>query len=286
MLSDKFQFPSFLRTIPSDIAQSKGLADLVTYFGWTWVGTIAADDDYGKYGIKVFKEEVEKNGVCIAFSETLPRIYSKETIDMIVKAINQSSANVIVIFSSDIDLSPLMEALAETSIAGKTYLASEAWTTSALIAKPQHFSFLGGSIGFAIRRAEIPSFEDFLMDIHPEHGTGTDDLIYEFWEEAFNCTWPTHRATFYTNISIEAIVEGRKRNISPKLCTGKEKLSDIHNTYKDVSQLRITYSVYKAVYTIAHALHDLDMCVKGSGPFPGQECANLLDFEPWQVSVY
>ncbi|XP_069829959.1 vomeronasal type-2 receptor 1-like [Dendropsophus ebraccatus] len=284
VLSDKFQFPSFLRTIPSDLAQSKGFADLVTYFGWTWVGTIAADDDYGKYGIKVFKEEVEKNGVCIAFSETLPRIYNKDSIDGIVKAIRTSSANVIVIFSSDIDLSPLMEALAETNITGKTYIASEAWTTSALIAKPPYFSFLGGTIGFAIRKAEIPGFDQFLREIHPEHGT--DDLVYEFWEEAFNCTWPTNRAAFYTNISIEAIVAGRKRNISPRLCTGKEQFKDILNTYTDVSELRITYSVYKSVYTIANALHDLDICRKGSGPFPGGACANLLDFEPWQLMYY
>ncbi|XP_056420983.1 vomeronasal type-2 receptor 1-like isoform X1 [Hyla sarda] len=284
VLSDKFQFPSFLRTIPSDQAQSKGFADLVTYFGWTWVGTIAADDDYGKYGIKVFKEEVEKNGVCIAFSETLPRIYNKDTIDSIVKTIRGSSANVIVIFSSDIDLSPLIEALAETNITGKTYIASEAWTTSALIAKPQYFSFLGGTIGFAIRRAEIPGFQQFLLDIHPEHGT--DDLVYEFWEEAFNCTWPTQRAAFYTNISIEAIVAGRRRNISPRLCTGKEQFKDILNTYTDVSELRITYSVYKSVYTIAHALHDLDVCVPGKGPFPSAACANLLDFEPWQLMYY
>ncbi|XP_075056492.1 vomeronasal type-2 receptor 1-like [Mixophyes fleayi] len=284
VLSDKFQFPSFLRTIPSDLAQSKGFADLVTYFGWTWVGTIAADDDYGKYGIKVFKEEVEKNGVCIAFSETLPRIYNKETIDTIVKTIRASTANVIVIFSSDIDLSPLMEALAQTNITGKTYISSEAWTTSALIAKPQYFSFLGGTIGFAIRRAVIPGFEQFLLDIHPEHGT--DDLIYEFWEEAFNCTWLTQKASFYTNISIEAIVAGRKRNISPNPCTGRENLKNIQNTYRDVSELRITYSVYKSIYTIATALHDLDKCIPGSGPFPGNMCANLLDFEPWQLMYY
>ncbi|XP_053314632.1 vomeronasal type-2 receptor 1-like [Spea bombifrons] len=284
VLSDKFQFPSFLRTIPSDIAQSKGIAELVTYFGWTWVGTIAADDDYGKYGIKLFKEEVEKHGVCISFSETLPRIYNKEVIDKIVDTIRKSTANIIVIFSSDIDLSSLMEALAETNITGKTYISSEAWTTSALIAKPSYFSFLGGTIGFAIRRAEIPGFEQFLLDIHPEHGN--DDLVYEFWEEAFNCTWPTTRAAFYTNISIEANVAGRKRNISPEHCTGREHLESIHNTYTDVSELRITYSVYKSVYTIAHALHDLDICQDGFGPFPENYCANLLDFEPWQLMYY
>lgn len=50
------------------------MAKLVLHFGWTWVGTIAADDDYGKYGIKDFKEQVEEAGVCISFSETLPKV--------------------------------------------------------------------------------------------------------------------------------------------------------------------------------------------------------------------
>lgn len=40
------------------------------------MGTIAADDDYGKYGIKDFKEQVEEAGVCISFSETLPKVNS------------------------------------------------------------------------------------------------------------------------------------------------------------------------------------------------------------------
>lgn len=50
------------------------MAQLVIRFGWTWVGTISADDDYGKYGIKDFKEQVEEAGVCISFSETLPKV--------------------------------------------------------------------------------------------------------------------------------------------------------------------------------------------------------------------
>lgn len=73
-LKSKFQFPTFLRTVPSDQHQSAAIAKLVIRFGWTWVGTISADDDYGKYGIKAFKEQVEEAGVCISFSETLPKV--------------------------------------------------------------------------------------------------------------------------------------------------------------------------------------------------------------------
>lgn len=73
-LNNKFQFPTFLRTIPNDQHQSTAMAQMVLHFGWTWVGIIAAEDDYGKYGIKDFKEQVEEAGVCISFSETLPKV--------------------------------------------------------------------------------------------------------------------------------------------------------------------------------------------------------------------
>ncbi|XP_075998225.1 vomeronasal type-2 receptor 1 [Genypterus blacodes] len=266
-LQSKFQFPTFLRTIPNDKHQAAAMADLVLHFGWTWVGTIAADDDYGKYGIKDFKEKVEEAGVCISFSETLPKFSSPEDIQRIVSTVIDSSAKIIIVFSSDVDLSPLILELIHQNVTNRTWIASEAWVTSALINQPGVSSVLGGTLGFGVRRADIPGLQRHLLDLDPYD----DALTEEFWETLFNCTLDYGKAL---------------RGVPDGLCTGKESLAPLNNTYSDVSQLRITYNVYKAVYAVAYALHNLEHCVVGQGPFNKNSCADINKFEPWQLMYY
>ncbi|XP_075060978.1 vomeronasal type-2 receptor 26-like [Mixophyes fleayi] len=71
LLSDRTQFPSFFRTVPSDAFQSVGLAQLVLHFGWTWVGLVGEGNEYGQQGIQVMKQEILKAGACVAFTEFL-----------------------------------------------------------------------------------------------------------------------------------------------------------------------------------------------------------------------
>nr|XP_055030501.1 vomeronasal type-2 receptor 1 [Misgurnus anguillicaudatus] len=273
VLESRFQYPTFLRTIPSDEHQSVAMARLVLHFGWTWVGTIAADDDYGKYGIKRFKEVVEEAGVCISFSETLPKISNPEAIQRIVQTVLVSTAKIIVVFSSDVDLSPLVNELLLNNVTNRTWIASEAWVTSAAISRhPNILPLLGGTIGFAVRRAtEIPGLEEHLLEIDPYQ----DPLTEEFWENAFNCTLSYQRAS-----------QGVGSLAPTSLCNGKEMLGKLNNTFTDVSQLRLTYNVYKAVYAVAHALHNLEHCKPGKGPFDGGTCADINSFEPWQLMYY
>uniref|UniRef100_A0A3Q1H8A4 G-protein coupled receptors family 3 profile domain-containing protein n=1 Tax=Anabas testudineus TaxID=64144 RepID=A0A3Q1H8A4_ANATE len=264
-LESKFQFPTFLRTIPNDRNQSTAMAQLVLHFGWTWVGTIAADDDYGKYGIKDFKDQVEEAGVCISFSETLPKVSSPQDIQRIVKTVAESTAKIIVVFSSDVDLSPLIAELIQHNVTNRTWIASEAWVTSALINQPGVSSLLGGTLGFGVKRADIPGLQEHLLNLDPY----ADLLTEEFWEKVR---------------SLKRLETAR--SVPDGLCTGKESLAKMNSTYSDVSQLRITYSVYKAVYAVAFALHNLEYCVPGQGPFVGNSCADITNFEPWQLMYY
>ncbi|XP_031747640.1 vomeronasal type-2 receptor 26 [Xenopus tropicalis] len=47
VLSDKVRFPSFYRTVPSDIMQYLAIVQLVKYFSWSWVGILVSDDESG-----------------------------------------------------------------------------------------------------------------------------------------------------------------------------------------------------------------------------------------------
>ncbi|KAJ3590091.1 hypothetical protein NHX12_008045 [Muraenolepis orangiensis] len=282
-LQSKFQFPTFLRTIPNDNHQSTAMAKLVLHFGWTWVGTIAADDDYGKYGIKEFKEQVEDAGVCISFSETLPTTSSPEDIKRIVDTVVESTARIIVVFSSDVSLSPLIAELLRNNVTNRTWIASEAWVTSALINQPGISSVLAGTLGFGVRRADIPGLQDYLLSLDPYD----DSLTEEFWETAFNCTLDYSKALRQARESSANGSLSRGAGVAPGgLCSGTEDLRQLNSTYTDVSQLRMTYNVYKAVYAVAHALHNLEDCVDGQGPFNKKSCANITAFEPWQLMYY
>ncbi|XP_045153593.1 vomeronasal type-2 receptor 1-like [Echinops telfairi] len=288
LLSDKYQFPTYLRTIPSDTAQSKAMVKLIQHFGWVWVGTIATDDDYGKYGVKIFKEEVESTSVCIAFSEVIPKIYYYEKMQQAIDSIKANkNARVIVLFASDIDLSPFVLEIIYHNITDRTWIASEAWITSALIAKPEYFPYFGGSIGFAIPRADIPGLKEFLYDVHPSKDPD-DVLTIEFWQTAFNCTWPNSSVPYNVDHRMNMTGKGdRLYAMSDQFCTGEEKLEDLKNTYLDVSQLRITNNVKQAVYAMAYALDQLSKCEEGYGPYiPGNTCAYIPDFEAWQLMFY
>ncbi|XP_005393132.1 PREDICTED: vomeronasal type-2 receptor 1-like [Chinchilla lanigera] len=287
ILSDKFQFPSYIRTIASDKFQSEAMVKLIQHFGWVWVGTIAADDDYGKYGVKAFKEQMESSNLCIAFSETIPKVYSNEKMQKAVKAVRSSTARVIVLYASDIDISPFVLEMVYHNISDRTWIASEAWITSALIARPEYFPYFGGSIGFAIPRTDIPGLKEFLYDVHPSKDPN-DVLTIEFWQTAFNCTWPNSSVPYNVDHRVNMTgKEDRLYAMSDKFCTGEERLEELRNTYLDVSQLRITNNVKQAVYAMAYALDELSRCEEGQGPFmPENSCAYLPDFEPWQLMYY
>ncbi|XP_069464141.1 extracellular calcium-sensing receptor-like [Ambystoma mexicanum] len=273
VLSDRNQFPSFFRTIPSDDFQARGLARMVIYFGWTWVGLIAADNEYGQQGIHIVQQELVKAGICIAFSETVIKNEGIPNARYIAKVIKHSTANAIVIFSSEIILSPLMDELVQQNATGKIWIATESWSTSSLLSAEKYSSILSGAIGFAIHSEDMPGFKEYLT-VSPPAIITQDIFMKEFWERVFNCAW-------LDGESVPA-----SRNDTPKACSWHEKRAIHGSFYNELINPRVTYNIYSAVYALALALQDLHSCMPGRGPFQQGTCANILDFKPWQLLHY
>ncbi|XP_039613296.1 extracellular calcium-sensing receptor-like [Polypterus senegalus] len=266
-LSNKQEYPTFFRTISSDYYQSRALAQLIKYFGWTWVGTIRSDNDYGNLGMATFIEAVQQVGVCIEYSEAIYRSNPREKFVKTVRVIKESSSKVIVAFLSLLDMEVLLKELILQNVTDLQWIGSEGWISARIFATDEIYKILGGAIGFAIGNAVIPGLKEYLLNVRPSSDPQNAGLN-EFWESTFSCTLNSNSQTF------------------SNYCTGYENLREIKNEYTDVSEFRIPGNVYEAVYAIAYSFQNMFNCKQGQEAFTNRTCPNRMQIEPWQVVQY
>uniref|UniRef100_A0A3P8W0R4 G-protein coupled receptors family 3 profile domain-containing protein n=1 Tax=Cynoglossus semilaevis TaxID=244447 RepID=A0A3P8W0R4_CYNSE len=171
------------------------------------------------------------------------------------------------------DLGPIV---GSNNLQKRTWMASEAWTSIAELQTSDFMPYLGGTLGIAIPRGEISGLRNFLLQIRPvskQKNTSEYNMVNQFWEHIFKCRFaPPPEGWLETG---------------GQLCTGQEVIETVlEEEVFDVSDLRPEYNVYKAVYTLAHALDDMLQCEPGRGPFSGDTCAQLQGLEPWQLVYY
>uniref|UniRef100_A0A3P9B2S6 G-protein coupled receptors family 3 profile domain-containing protein n=1 Tax=Maylandia zebra TaxID=106582 RepID=A0A3P9B2S6_9CICH len=191
-LSNKQQYPSFFRTIPSDQFQAAALAKLIKHFDWTWIGAVRSDSDYGNNGIASFLEAAQREGICVEYSLSFYRTHPHSRIQKVADVIHMKI---------------LFEELSREPFPPRQWIGSESWVTNPGLRK---YSFLAGTIGFGIQKSVIPGFRNFLLNL----------------------------------------------SFAQKVCNGTEDIKTLQTPYTDTSQLRISNMVYKAVYAIAHAIHN------------------------------
>uniref|UniRef100_A0A3B3Y534 G-protein coupled receptors family 3 profile domain-containing protein n=1 Tax=Poecilia mexicana TaxID=48701 RepID=A0A3B3Y534_9TELE len=243
-LSDKTKYPSFLRTIPSDYYQSRALAQLVKHFGWTWVGAVRTNDDYGNNGMATFTETAEQLGVCLEYSVSFFRTDSTEKIHKVIETIQASTSKVIVAFVSHLDMDVLIHEMANYNLTGYQWVGSESWISDSQIAVVDKNHILDGAIGVSIPNTHVSGLREFILDVRPLRSLN-NDLYKEFWETLFSCKF-----------------KHEKSDENYRECTGQEDLTGVENSFTDMSLMPIFNNVYKGVYAVAHALHEILGCGK------------------------
>uniref|UniRef100_A0A3B4CPW1 G-protein coupled receptors family 3 profile domain-containing protein n=1 Tax=Pygocentrus nattereri TaxID=42514 RepID=A0A3B4CPW1_PYGNA len=249
-LSDKHEYPAFFRTIPSDHHQAAAIAKIVKYFGWTWIGAVRSDSDYGNYGMASFLKAAQEEGICVEYSESYYRTQPRSKLERVANVIRRSTARVIVAFLATGDMKLLLEELTRQPPPLLQWIGSEAW-----IIEPEflRFNMCAGAIGFGVPRSVIPGFREFLLDLSPAQALKSP-VLTEFWESSFSC-------------SLKGSSGGARE------CDGSEDIRALQNPYTD------TYTtsnlVYKATYAIAHAIHGV-IC-------NDTQCDKSAKFTPWQI---
>ncbi|XP_026142614.1 extracellular calcium-sensing receptor-like [Carassius auratus] len=244
-LSNRKDYSSFFRTIASDYHQSRALAYMVKLFGWYWVGAVNTDNDYGNYGMNIFINTAQEEGICVEYSVKFYRT-EPEKLKKVVDIIKQGTAKVIVAFLTSFEMNNLLEQLSIQNITGLQMIGVEAWITANSLITPKSFKFLGGSLGFAVRKINVEGFSDYVMK--------------EFWDTAFPCSQTERNSSQYA-----------------LNCSEYQDLLPVKNYNEDVPEQRYASNVYKAVYAVAHSVHSLLKCREQEG------CEKGLTIQPQQV---
>lgn len=252
MLSNKFFYPAFFRTIPSDKNQVAAMIQLLIHFNWTWIALIGSDNAYGLNGMQSLSQQAAEHGICIAYQGVIPA-YKDDTIQEmrgIVDSIVRTKVNTIVVFSSKSKLSGFFPFVIERKVTEKVWIGTEDWSVSSLISEIPGIHTIGTVIGMSVKNTAISGFEEFEQKLFEASIQQSDDK----------------------NVS----------DITMNHSNTCMHSTDLYNLARmnfplDEYDITSSFNVYKAVYAVAHALHQGLRCDSG-------ECQRRRVY-PWEVSV-
>ncbi|XP_077774137.1 vomeronasal type-2 receptor 26-like [Podarcis muralis] len=277
--------------VPNEDLQYQGIIQLFLHFRWKWVGLLTPANEAGEQFLQTIEQMFLKNGICSAFTERVkPSIhYNANLLEMLddsrilLPTFTNSKANAVLVYGESrfiIWLSVTLKVMELTQLLflRKKSREGKVWITTAQIDFILHslqesidvnIRMLHGAISFAIHFKEIHNFKYFLQSIHP-HLTEADGFIQDFWEDAFGCS--LSNSTFSTFFD--------------KMCTGEEILENLPAPLFEMSMTGHSYSVYNAVYALAHALNSMHLAgtIRNRRGVKGKLSPQYVD--PWQLHSF
>uniref|UniRef100_UPI00398EC833 taste receptor type 1 member 1-like n=1 Tax=Pristiophorus japonicus TaxID=55135 RepID=UPI00398EC833 len=254
-LSDKTQFPTFMRTIPNDESQIEAIVLLIQKFWWNWITVVGSENDYGENGkVKVISSATEV-GICVASRGTIPAQVSgsMQNIVDIIDNIIDKRVNVVVVFADAQNAEHFFRVVVAMNITGKVWILSEAASVKRMLSEIPNIERIGTVLGIAAKQGKMPGYEEFVLR---------------------DITTDVHQMVKYSDLQAQ-------RRDSPDgscMATCNEYVpctSDSVRSLLQHSEWRVEFNVYSAVYAVAHALHQLLQCGSGEckkeGVYPWQD---------------
>lgn len=247
VLSTKWQYPSFLRTIPSDKYQVEIMVLLLQRFGWVWISLVGSYGDYGQLGVQALEDLATERGICIAFKGIVPFSAQEgdEEMQSMMHHLALARTTVVVVFSSRQLARVFFKSVVLANLTGKVWIASEDWAISTHITNVPGIRGIGTVLGVAIRQRLVPGLKEF-----EEAYARTDKGVPRSCSKGSWCS---------TN----------------QLCSKCQTFTDYMMPKLGDFSMSSAYNVYQAVYAVAHGLHQLLGCDSGT-------CSKGQVY-PWQV---
>ncbi|XP_034278861.1 vomeronasal type-2 receptor 26-like [Pantherophis guttatus] len=243
--------PSFYQMVPNGIYQYRGILHLLLHFNWKWIGFLVANGMNLDWFIQTLVPEFFKKGICFAFIELFSSsCYNANTgfffncVVAFYEIIMDNEVSVLV-FNGDIRSMIFLRYLLNTDFKelfenpkGKVWILTVGMELKYFISKKTwDLQDFHGAISFAIHAKELKGFRQYIQDLKPSV-VKEDGFIKDFWTQAFGCAFQ------------DSDMGDEKENI----CSGEENLESLP---EHVFPKRVTghsYSIYNAVYAVAHAL--------------------------------
>uniref|UniRef100_A0A8D0B5Z2 Receptor ligand binding region domain-containing protein n=1 Tax=Salvator merianae TaxID=96440 RepID=A0A8D0B5Z2_SALMN len=244
------EFPFMHQMTPGDPLQPWGIIQLLIYFKWTWIDLIVSNDDSGERFVQAMASLLAHNSICVS---ALYRL-AKST-DFIISAYSDygrkmnaglisSKANVVIASGDSFSLAALImwleanEFITNIEI-GKVWIITTRWDFTQSIITVSGFprKTFHGTLSFSIHRSPLSGFHDFLNTLNSDNSLM--QFLCVFWQVAFGCTIPELKRT-QCNKHLQ--------------CTGNEELWKLPLTKFEMDMTGESYSVYNAVYAVAHSL--------------------------------
>ncbi|XP_062992890.1 vomeronasal type-2 receptor 26-like [Elgaria multicarinata webbii] len=255
VMNDKTPGLSFYQMVPQEALQNEGILSLLLHFRWTWIGLVYIDNDNGERFVQTVSPVFSQRGICFAFIEKIPKLtYITEIYGMLEKGAKiydklvDRKANVVVVhaesYSSAIfkHLPYISQRAHRTNeIKGKVWITTAQMEISSFpYQKNWDADLFQGVLSFRMHFNDLPGFKSFVGNRNP-FSTKGDGFIRDFWQQAFQCIFP----------------DTAEDDMEVEVCTGRERLESLPGCFFETTMTGQSYSIYTAVYAVAHALHAL-----------------------------
>ncbi|XP_032092363.1 vomeronasal type-2 receptor 26-like [Thamnophis elegans] len=282
-MDDNIPAALIYQLFPNEDFQIMGIIQLLLHFQWKWIGLIVSNPEKGKSFIQNKLDIFSKKGICFDFVEEMPKESVATDLEVqfhgyvtLCKVIMRSTANVVIIYCENEDIPvfrmfPYISAYEGMPMERKDkvwVMPAQMEFTSIPFQRDTGLDFIHGALSLAVSSKEILGFKKFIQMRKPF--SEEDSLTRLFWENAFECSFP--------NIMLD---EDRGNE-----CTGEEALETLPGSVFETSMTGQSYSIYNAVYAVAHALH----AMLSSKPKPRERGKawelRTLNQESWQFPWY